>query len=129
MPGGDRNPEGGSDIPDGEQPVRDWSLQTGPNRSGKAAVEEQVPPSLSDGARGTNLRWRTMLVEEVGTGAQPVDVEEVRENLQLGWEAQTPSGARRLISGTLGGEHPICLPRAEAGGRGRVDGAVVGEGG
>jgi hypothetical protein len=77
MPGGDRNPEGGSDIPDGEQPVRDWGLQTGPNRSGKAAVEEQVPPGLSDGAGGTNLRWRTILVEEVSTGAQPVDVEEV----------------------------------------------------
>jgi hypothetical protein len=39
------------------------------NIGGKAAVEEHVPPSLSDGEGGTNLRWRTMLVEEVSTAA------------------------------------------------------------
>jgi hypothetical protein len=52
------------------------------HRGGEAAIEEQVPPGLGGGAGGTQLGWRAVLVEEVCTGAQPVDVEEVSEDLR-----------------------------------------------
>jgi hypothetical protein len=84
-----------------------------------------VPANFHGGASNTNIRGGTVLVEEVSSRTQVVDVGKVREDLQLRWEPKRPSHAHRCVPRAWWREHVVGLARAQTGRRGRVDGAPI----
>jgi hypothetical protein len=61
-----------------------------PHLGGSGAVEEEVPPSLLQGASSAHGAWHAALEEEVAPRTEHVDVGEVREDPGLGGQPEPP---------------------------------------